>query len=207
MQNRSLVVALALFASLGAVACGGSNAASGESAKDPWSDFSGKYSTPGEPRAEKSETAKADKAEGKKSDAKAKAADKSEPTEEATPPSAKKAASKGNVKGESISSVSVDTLTDVSKATLKNKFVSNSVVTGAQYELVQVQLKGATVQITRPAATPQPNGPSVAAPSAKKGEVSKNDASWYDEEADVLVVVSAGKKAAAQKALAAIVKH
>ena len=35
-QNRSLVVALALFASLGAVACGGSNAASGESAKDLW---------------------------------------------------------------------------------------------------------------------------------------------------------------------------
>ena len=70
-----------------------------------------------------------------------------------------------------------------------------------------MQLKGATVQVIRPAEKPSPNGPAIASPKAKSGQLTKNDASWYDEEADVLVFVSAGKKAAAQKALGAIVKH
>lgn len=199
MQNRSVVVVL--LSSLGLIACGGAAKEPETGGRDPWADFKGTYSTPGassEAKAEKAEKAAVTKKESKP---------KAEPTV-AADEGASKRASKGTINGESLSSVSVDALTDFSKSALKTKFVSNSVVTGARYELVQVQLKGATVQITRPSATPVAKGPSISSPKAKNADLSKNDAGWYDEEADVLVTVSAaGKKAAAQKALATIVKH
>jgi hypothetical protein len=195
MRNQLVVV---LLSSLGVFACGGSNEEA-KSAADPWADFKGTYST----HAEQSE-----KGDATKKEAKAKADSDHDSASAKGDESAAKKASKGTIKGESLSTISVDALTDASKSALKAKFVSNSVVTGAQYELVQVQLKGATVQITRPAEKPSPNGPAIASPKAKNGELSKNEAAWYDEEADLLVVVNAaGKKAAAQKALGAIVKH
>jgi hypothetical protein len=194
MRNHLVVM---LLSSLGLFACGGSNQEA-KSAADPWADFKGTYSTPAAPGAESSE-----RGEVAKKDAKAKAEVQRERAEAAAP----KKASKATVNGESLSTISVDTLTDASKGALKAKFVSNSVVTGRQYELVQVQLKGATVQIIRPAEKPSANGPAIASPKAKNSELSKSDAGWYDEEANVLVVVNAGKKAAGQKALATLVKH
>lgn len=194
MRNQLVVV---LLSSIGLFACGGANQET-KNEGDPWSGFKGTYSTPAAP-GEKSEAGEPAK---KEATAKAEA---TQASAEAAP--APKKTSKGTVKGESLSSVDVDVLTDVSKSALKAKFVSNSVMTGPQYELVQVQLKGATVQVIRPAEKPSPNGPAIASPKAKSGELTKNDASWYDDEADVLVFVSAGKKAAAQKALGAIVKH
>lgn len=193
MRNRVVVV---LLSSLSLFACAGTNKEA-KSEADPWADYKGTYAQPSSgARAEKAE-----KGDLARTDSKA----KSEPQKEKAEP--KKAASKGTVGGESVSTISVDSLTDASKSALKAKFVSNTVVTGAQYELVQVELKGAKVQIFRPAEKPSPNGPTVAAPKAKNGELSKNEAGWYDEEADVLVVVNAGKKGAAQKALATIVKR
>jgi hypothetical protein len=218
MVHRSLVV-LAL-ASLGLiVGCAGVNEES-KKERDPWSDFKGTYSTPGAPREKE---AKAD-APAKK-DAKAKADQPKEETpaaaaedgSEGLPPAPinnaakepeKKKASKGAIKGESVSSISVDALTDASKSSMpKAKFVSNGVVTGDKYEMVSVQLKGASIQIIRPAEKPAPTGPAIASPKAKSGELAKSDASYYDADADVLVVVSAGKKAAAQKTLNSLVKR
>ena len=195
MRNHLVVV---LLSSLGLVACGGSNQEA-KNGGDPWAGFKGTYSTPAPKGGEASE----DGAPAHK-EAKAKAEPKHEAAEEAAPA---RVASKATINGESVSSIDVDVLTDVSKSALKAKFVSNSVMTGPEYELVQVQLKGATVQVIRPAEKPSPKGPAIASPKAKSAELSKNDASFYDEEADVLVFVSAGKKAAAQKALGAIVKH
>ena len=187
MRNLFVVIVLT---SLGLAACGASNQET-KSGGDPWSDFKGTYSAPAPKDDDGEPTAKqANANQGDAEDA-----------------AGKKVASKATVNGESLSSVDVDVLTDVSKSALKAKFVSNSVMTGPQYELVQVQLKGATVQVIRPAEKPSPNGPAIASPKAKSAELTKNDASWYDEEADVLVFVSAPKKAAAQKALGAIVKH
>ncbi len=193
MRNHLAVV---LFSSLGLFACAGSTPEAKNEA-DPWKDFKGTYSATSADGAER-----ADKGEPTKKSSKAKSAQAEKPKAE------EKKASRGTVNGESLSSISVESLTDASKSALKGKLVSNSVVTGKQYELVQVQLKGATVQIFRPATSPSPNGPSVASPRSKSEELAKNDAGWYDDEADVFVSVNAGgKKAAAQKALASLVKH
>jgi hypothetical protein len=199
MRTRPVLVIL--LSSLGLFACGGAANEEAKSAANPWADFKGTYSAPASPEQ------KSEKAEAAKKEAHAKAEPKEETSEAPTPAPVAKKTSKGTVQGESLSSISVDSLTDASKTALKAKFVSNSVVTGPQYELVQVQLKGATVQIIRPAEKPSPNGPAIASPKAKNGELSKTDAGWYDEEADVLVLVNAPKKAAAQKALGTIVKH
>ena len=193
MRNLFVVIVLS---SLGLAACGASNQET-KSGGDPWSDFKGTYSAPA-PKDDDGEPT------GKEAKGRSNANANQESAEDAA---GKKVASKATVNGESLSSVDVDVLTDVSKSALKSKFVSNSVMTGPQYELVQVQLKGAMVQVIRPAEKPSPNGPAIASPKTKSSQLTKNDASWYDEEADVLVFVSAGKKAAAQKALGAIVKH
>jgi hypothetical protein len=202
MRNQLVVV---LLSSLGLFACARTNTEEAKTGADPWADFKGTYSQPSGKTAEQTEKAEPAKKDSKK-DAKAKAESHEKPEEAAAP--SKKSASKGTVNGESLSTISVDSLTDASKGALKSKFVSNSVVTGPQYELVQVQLKGATVQITRRAEKPAANGPAIASPKAKNADLPKGDAGWYDESADVLVVVNAaGKKAAAQKALATLVKH
>jgi hypothetical protein len=72
---------------------------------------------------------------------------------------------------------------------------------------VQVQLKGATVHIIRPNPGSETGNGSVDAPKARQSSLSKAEAGYYDEDADVLVVVEAGKKANAEKALASIVSR
>ena len=180
-----------LIASMGLLACGGGRAVEGGDAKgpDPWSDYKGTYAGPQEARAPKGAT-KTAKAE--------------EPAAEAAP--AKKSASRATIKGESVSSIGVDALADASKGTFKSKVVASNVTVGSQYEQVEVQLKGAKVQIIRPATSPDPKGPSVSAPKARNGELGSAESGFYDEDADVLVVVNAGKKPAAQKALGSILK-
>ena len=57
------------------------------------------------------------------------------------------------------------------------------------------------IAIIRPAANPDPSGPAVSAPKTRHGELSKSEAAFYDEDADVLVLVTSGKKATSLKAL------
>ena len=193
MRNHLVVV---LLSSLGLFACGGANKTKDEA--NPWGNFTGKYSDAA-PRE------KAASAAAPKKEAEASSNEEAAATEGAAP--APKKASEATVKGESISSVSVESLTEASTNALKSQFVSNGIMTGPKYELVQVELKTATVQIIRPAEKPAPNGLPIPSPKAKNAELEANDAGWYDEEADVLVIVNAPKKAAAQKALGAIVNR
>jgi hypothetical protein len=195
--SPKVVVLFSVFA-LGA--CGG---AATQEAKDAnvWSDFSGKYSTPAQPGGNTSApTAKNEQA---RRDAKSKTTEpKEEAAAEETP--AKKS-SKATVKGESLSTIGDAALADASKSALKTKVVSTKIVNGAQYEHVKVQLKGATVQIIRPNPPGETGNGAVDAPKARSASLSKAEASYYDEDADVLVIVEAGKKANAEKALASII--
>jgi hypothetical protein len=205
-------LAFALVASLGLFACGGAATPEAKSSENPtdWSTFSGKYSDKAEPRAAKADApAKkeaAPKAEDEDKPTKAKEAPKE--TEEETPlftlHKLDKPASKGTVKGESVSTVSLDSL---SAAVAKSKVQSTGSVVGKQYETITVETKKATIKITRPAATPNPKGPDVVSPTNKLGDIGKNESAWYDDQGDVIVVVSAAKKATAAKILNAVVKH
>lgn len=214
MRNGGMRFSLAAVAlvSLGLVACGGSSqdAKSAADVQTDWSTFSGKYSETASPRSAKAEKAEKGEATKKESAAKAKEspADKVEEAP-ALPPAPAAKSSKGTVKGESVSSVSLDALGEAAASSTKAKVVSSGVVTGAKYETLTVETKKGTIKITRPAASPNPSGPDVASPKAKAGDVSKTAASWYDEDADVLVTVTApkGGKAAAQKTLGAVVKR
>lgn len=196
MRMHVNVAALLSFFAL--TACGG---AATQEAKDAnvWSDFSGKYSAPAEPRGSSSSA----KSEQAKRDAKS----KSEAKEEAVEAAPAKKASKATIHGESLSTISDAALADASKGALKTKVVSTKIVNGPQYEHVQVQLKGATVHIIRPNPGSETGNGSVDAPKARQSSLSKAEAGYYDEDADVLVVVEAGKKANAEKALASIVSR
>lgn len=200
MRILSNVVVLLSFSTI--IACGGASAASKDA--DPWSDFSGKYAGTAEPRANASEkTAAKESARKDAKDAKSKPEAK-EHAEEAAP---EKKSSKATIHGTSISMIDDGALGEASKGALKTKLVGTTVATGAQYERVRVTLKGAVVTIIRPASTPNGNA-SVDAPKAKSGSLSKAEAGYYDEEADVLVVVeTGGKKASAEKALGALVSR
>ena len=206
MKVRSKLVTLLSFASVPAfcvlAACGGAakHEAKGPEA-NPWADYKGTYATPA---TAKEATAEAPKAEAKpKKEAKEA---KVEKTEDASAVTAKKP-SRGTIKGESVSSIGLDAMADASKGAIKGKVVSTKFIVGPQYEEVQVQLKGASVQIIRPAANPASDGPAISSPKARSSEIAKTDSSWYDEEADVLVVVSAGKMAGSQKVLGSILKR
>jgi hypothetical protein len=178
-------------------ACGG---AATQEAKDAnvWSDFSGKYSSP----AQSTGNASSAKSEQARRDAKSA---KAEPKEEAAEATPAKKSSKATIHGESLSTISDAALADASKGALKTKVVSTKIVNGPQYEHVKVQLKGATVYIIRPNPGSETGNGSVDAPKARNSSLSKAEAGYYDEDADVLVVVEAGKKANAEKALASIV--
>jgi hypothetical protein len=207
-RERSLTMrshlVLVLLSSLGLFACGGANQKA-KNEPNPWGNFTGTYSKPAAPREKAEKAEKAESAEASKKEAEPKADEEAAATE--APARAPKKTSQATVKGESVSSVSVESLTEASTSALGSQLVSNGVMTGPQYELVQVELKTATVQIIRPAEKPAPNGLPIPSPKAKNAELEQNDAGWYDEEADVLVIVNAPKKAAAQKALGAIIKH
>ena len=118
-----------------------------------------------------------------------------------------KKASAATIKGESVSSVGLDTFADASKTATKSKVVSTKYLVGPKYEQLQIQMKGVAVQVIRPAANPAPDGPAMSSPKARSGEVSKLESGYYDADADVVVVVTAGGKAGAQKVLGTILKH
>jgi hypothetical protein len=199
MRILPSVVVLLSACALGA--CGG---AATQEAKDAnvWADFSGKYSSPAGPSGNSS-TAKAEQARAKSKSAEA----KEEAAEAAPAPAPAKKSSKATIHGESLSTIGDAALADASKGALKTKVVSTKMVNGPQYELVKVQLKGATVQIIRPNPGSETGNGSVDAPKTRSASLSKAEASYYDEDADVLVIVEAGKKANAEKALASIVSH
>lgn len=204
MEQRSIVIAL--FVSLGLPACGGSvHHKDAESADNVWADYKGTYATAAAPRTSEARAS----ASPKKADAPAAAtkakSDVVDPVVAApTPPSSKKA-SKATIHGESVSSIDLDALANFSKDALKANVVSTGGQVGPQYESVKVELKGTTVQIIRPAAIPNANGVAVPSPKVKKAALSKVDSGFYDEDADVLVVVTGSKNA--KKALGMLVKH
>jgi len=208
MAVRSNVVtvlsALALLASVG---CGGPKGEAKTAETNPWADYKGTYATPGTAKAETSRLkaeAAAPKADAKAKEAKA---DKADDAAAAPAPAASttKKASHGMIHGESVSSIGVDAFADASKSAIKSKVVSTKFLVGPQYEEMQVQMKGgASVQVIRPAANPASDGPAITSPKARSGSFAKTEAGWYDEEADVLVVVTAAKKASAQKTLGTI---
>ena len=206
MRIPSLMILASLGLSL-VVGCGGATQEAKGPEGDPWSGYKGTYATADsnrDPNRPKSSAA------GEKSkDTKAKAESKEAAPEEAALPPATAAAkktSKKTIKGESVSSITSEGLADAAKAALGAKSASGSITIGSQYEQVNVTLKGASVQIIRPAANPDPSGPAVSAPKTRNGELSKSDAAFYDEDADVLVLVTSAKKGTSQKALGTLVK-
>lgn len=211
LRNRAMCTRFILGLSLlvGLVACGGAAQNTKDHDDNVWSGFKGTYASP----KEAGRTSPAPTAEPSKKDMKAKA-DAEETTEEATDdatgetpaPSASPSKSKATIGGESVSSIGEDTLAALATKSLKSEMLSSSVMVGAKYERVRVQLKGATVSIIRPASTPNANGPNVAEPKARNGELALTETAFYDADADVIVVVNAPKKASAQKALGTIVK-
>lgn len=202
MRIRSFVVSIVL-SSVGLFACGGGTPEA-KSEPNMWADYKGTYATPGGARGATS-SAKAEPKEAKAKAAEPAKEEEEKPAEKAAAPARK--SSKTTIHGESISAIGADTLADVSKSALKAKVVNSKLVVGAQYEQVQIQLKGVAVQIVRPAANPVAGGPSVSSPKSRNDSLSKTESAWYDEEADVLIVVNAPKKATSQKALGAILER
>lgn len=219
-------LALVVVASLGLFACGAATKEEAKSADDVnvWKGYTGEYASSSNEYAKpsfskaagsplKKDAASLDEsAEAKPAPKQAAKAAKEAPVqEEEEKPlfvAAKKPASKGTVKGESISGVSVDQLAAGAMSATKSKsVVSSGTMTGARYEVVTVETKKGTIKITRPASTPNPKGPEVTPPTNKLGDIGKNESAWFDEEGDCIVVVSAPKKAAAAKLLNSIVKH
>jgi len=219
-------VALALAASLGLFACGGTTEEA-KSANDEnvWKGYTGEYASSSSEYAKPSfskaagsplkkdatgdDEAKAEKPAAKQASKAAKEAPAPAAEEEEKPlfTAPKKPASKGTVKGESISTVSVDQLGAQAMTATKTKMVlSSGTMTGARYEVVTVETKKGTIKITRPASTPNPKGPSVTEPVNKLGDIGKTESAWYDADSDVIVVVSSKSKAAAAKILNSIVK-
>ncbi len=194
---------ITLLASLVVFGCGGAGNKDAKAPEsDPWAGYTGKYAEPGGASA----APKAKEAKAEKKSAEPKAEVKVEKTEEAS--GGAKKASTATIHGESVSSVGLDSFADSAKTATKSKVVSTKYLVGPKYEQLQIQLKGATVQVIRPAANPAPDGPAFSSPKARSAEVSKADAGYYDPDADVSVVVTgAGKKAGAEKVLGTILKR
>ena len=191
--HRSSGLARALLAgaiSLSALAVGACDAAPTKQAAAPaaydWSDYKGTFA--------KGDDRPAAEPVKPKDDAKA----------EATAGARK--VSKGTIQGESVSSVSADTVAGASKTALKAKVVSSNVIVGREYEQVQVVMKGVSVQIIRPTANPDKAGPKLRSPKARSSSLLKSESGWYDADANVLVLVRAPKKASSQKALLALLQ-
>lgn len=193
--------AAAMLVSLLLVAgCGASTKKVNVAEKDyDWSDYKGTYAAGASAKPEEPAPKKVAKAEKSDKAEKAEKSDKADKEE--------KKISKAKIQGESVSSVSADVVAGASKTALKSKVVSTNTVVGAEYEQLQVVLnKGVAVQIIRPAAKPDGAGPKVRSPKARSEGLAETDASYYDEQADVLVLVQAAKKATSKKALKAILK-
>ncbi|MDB4944282.1 MAG: hypothetical protein JWP97_3816 [Labilithrix sp.] len=190
---------IVLLSSLTLVACGGAAKEAKGPESDPWSGYTGKYAEPGAPSQKAATKSGADKV--------GKADTTAAPAATAAPETIAPKASSATIKGESISSIALDSFADASRTATKSKVVSTKYLVGPRYEQLQIQMKGVAVQVIRPAANPAPDGPSFSSPKARSGEVSKTESGWYDPEADVAVVVTAGGKAGAQKLLGSLVKH
>ncbi len=202
MRIPSIVIVVSLGLA-GLVGCAGTNQEAKGPEGDVWAGYKGTYATPADPNRAKTTAAKEEKSDGK-----AKAESK-EAAEEAAPAAAapvQKKISKKTIKGESVSSITSEDLAAAAKAALGAKAASGSITIGSQYEQVNVTLKNATVTLIRPAANPDPSGPAVSAPKTRSGELTKAEAAVYDEDADVLVLVTSNKKATSQKALGSLVK-
>src|SRR5690606_4082370 len=107
----------ALFSVVALVACGG--AAQDTKESDVWAGFKGTYAGPAEPRGETSSA----KAEAAQRDAKSKTEAK-----EAVAEAPAKKTSKATIKGQSVSTVSENTLADASKGALKAKVVGSKLL-------------------------------------------------------------------------------
>ena len=73
--------------------------------------------------------------------------------------------------------------------------------------MVQIVLKDASVQIVRPAVSPDQAGPKLRSPKVRNDSLSSTESGWYDADADVLVLVQSTKAAKSKKALGAILKR
>ena len=193
--HRSSGLAGALLAgavTLSTFAIGGCAAAPKKQAEAPaaydWSDYKGTFA--------KGDDRPAAEAVKPKADAKAEASGSAAATK----------VSKGTIQGESVSSVTADTVAGASKTALKAKVVSSNVIVGREFEQVQVVMKGVSVQIIRPTATPDKAGPKLRSPKARSSSLLKSESGWYDADANVLVLVRAPKKASSQKALLALLQ-
>jgi hypothetical protein len=172
-----------------------------------WSGYQGTFAPGGAGlRNEPAAAARAKPSEKAEKQAKGETSDKTERAEKADEAPAKKT-SKGKIHGESVSSVSADVVAGASKTALKSKVLSTNVVVGQEYEQLQVVLKGVAVQIVRPAANPDKEGPKIRSPKVRSDDLAKTESAWYDPEADVLVLVQSSKKATSQRALKAILKR
>lgn len=198
--SRGAGVFLAGACTLSSLVLAGCGAAPKPQASAPtaydWSDYKGTFA-----QADERPTVD-DPVAGKTAKPKAGA----DPKADVADASAKKL-SKGTILGESVSSVSVDTVAGASTTVLKSKVVTSNVIVGQEYEQLQVVMKGVAVQIIRPAATPDKAGPNIRSPKARSGGLLKTESGWYDADANVLVLVRAQQKAKSQKALLAILKR
>ena len=213
---QKLVALSALF-----LAVGCAKAAKPAAAPEPdydWSTYNGGKEAPADTAkangADKSESSTADSKPSKPSKPESVAAAPAADTSSDDPKPAKPdvsssgahKASKAKIKGESLSSVGADAVAGASKKALKSKVVSSNVITGPDYEMVQIVLKDASVQIVRPATTPDSSGPKLRSPKVRNDSLSSTESGYYDADADVLVLVQSAKAAKSKKALAAIVK-
>src|SRR5688500_11730277 len=148
MRIQSILI---LSFAFGLVACGGAAQNTKDHDSDVWSGFKGTYAT----AKESGRTSPAPATDTSKKDVKAKAETEEtadEPTDDAAPEttpsstgSSKK--SKASIGGESVSTIAEDALASLATKNLKSEMLSSSIMVGAKYERVQVQLKGATLTI------------------------------------------------------------
>lgn len=182
--------------------CGASAKVQPKTADDSydWSTYQGTFAPdgPGVKAAEEPKAEKADKPEKPDKAEEASARSDAAPT---------KHVSTRKIRGESVSSVTADVVAGASKSAFRAKVVSTNVVVGPEYEQLQVVLKNAAVQIVRPAATPDKEGPKIRSPKARNDDLGKTDSAWYDRDADVLVLVQAKKKATSRRVLNALLKR
>ncbi len=197
-MDVSTLAAAVLSSSLVVLACGGSTKVVNAPEADPWAGYTGKYvgDAVAEPEAPKPSKRAVAGAKTKQ--------EKVAPVAEEAPRSKK--VSSATIHGESLSSVGLDEIANASKTASKSKVVSTKYLVGPKYEQLQITLKGAAIQIIRPAANPAPDGPMMSTPKARNLSVSPKESRYYDPDADVVLVVTAGKKAGAEKLLSAILK-
>jgi hypothetical protein len=216
------LIALSAILSLAAVGCAApKKVVTPHEADYDWSEYKGTFAPGGsgkeeEPKEEKkvastsststSTTSTTSGATASASDAPA--ASDSSASEDPKPsaPLLPRKPSKTKIRGKSVSSVSPDALAGASKGALKSKVVSSNLIVGPEYEMVQVVLKGASVQIVRPATSPDQSGPKLRSPKVRNDGLSETESGWYDADADVLVLVQAPKSATSKKALKALLK-